>query len=167
MSEEKKKRLIVEDDIVVTLSYTLKVDGKVVDTSDEGEDLQFIQGAGEILPALEDQLYGMTVGDAKQIILQPEDGYGEVDPDAYANIPRKDLPSEIPLKEGVELELKDEDNEIHFAKIVSLTKEHVRLNFNHPLAGQELDFSVRVVALRRATKAELDHGHVHADREKE
>ena len=167
MSEEKKKRLAVEDDIVVTLSYTLKVDNKVVDSSDEGDDLQFIQGAGEILPALEEQLYGLMVGDAKQVTLQPVDGYGEVDPEAFAEIPKDEFPAEIPLKAGSELELKDEDNEVHYARIDSVSKENVTLNFNHPLAGKELDFAMRVVALRLATAEELDHGHVHAASEHE
>lgn len=116
MSEEKKKRLAVEDDIVVTLSYTLKVDGKVINSSDEGDDLQFIQGAGEILPALEEQLYGMQVSDTKQLTLQPADGYGEIDPEAFAEISREEFPAEIPLKAGVELELKDEDNEVHYVR---------------------------------------------------
>jgi FKBP-type peptidyl-prolyl cis-trans isomerase SlyD len=167
MSEEKKKRLAVEDDMVVTLSYTLKVDDQVVDTSDEGDDLQFIQGAGEILPALEEQLYGMQVGDTKQLKLQPLDGYGEVDPEAFAKIPRADFPKEIPLKAGVELELKDDDNETHYARVESVSKDQVTLNFNHPLAGKELDFTVRVVALRVASVAELDHGHVHTHPEHE
>jgi FKBP-type peptidyl-prolyl cis-trans isomerase SlyD len=160
MSEEKKQRLAVEDDIVVTLAYTLKVDDQVVDTSDEGDDLQFIQGAGEILPALEEHLYGMQVGDSKQLTLQPMDGYGEVDPEAVVEIPREEF-AELPLKVGVELELKDEDNEIHYARVEAVSKENVTLNFNHPLAGKTLDFSVRVVGLRRASAEELDHGHVH------
>jgi FKBP-type peptidyl-prolyl cis-trans isomerase SlyD len=167
MSEEKKSRLAVEDDIVVTLSYTLKVDGKVVDSSEESDDLQFIQGAGEILPALEEKLYGMKVGDTQQVVLLPVDGYGEVDPENFSDIPRGEFPAEIPLKKGVELELQDEDQEVHYASIESVSKEHVRLNFNHPLAGKELNFSVRVVALRMATAEELDHGHVHAAGEHE
>jgi FKBP-type peptidyl-prolyl cis-trans isomerase SlyD len=167
MNEEKKLRLKVEDDIVVTLSYTLKVDDKVFDTSEEGDDLQFIQGAGEILPALEEQLYGMQVGDTKQLTLQPIDGYGEVDPEAFAEIPREDFPAEIPLKVGVELELKDEDDETHYARVHMVDDENVILNFNHPLAGKELDFTVRVVGLRKAKPDELDHGHVHTHAEHE
>jgi FKBP-type peptidyl-prolyl cis-trans isomerase SlyD len=167
MSEEKKPRLTVEDDMVVTLSYTLEVDGKVVDSSDESDDLQFIQGAGEILPALEEKLYGMKVGDSQKVILLPVDGYGEVDPENFSEVPRGEFPSEIPLKKGVELELQDEDHEVVYARIDGVSKEFVRLNFNHPLAGKELNFSVRIVALRMATAEELDHGHVHASGEHE
>ena len=91
MSEEKKPRLAVEDDMVVTLSYTLEVDGKVVDSSEESDDLQFIQGAGEILPALEEKLYGMKVGDSQKVILLPVDGYGEVDPENFSEIPAENF----------------------------------------------------------------------------
>jgi FKBP-type peptidyl-prolyl cis-trans isomerase SlyD len=167
MSEEKKRHLAVEDNIVVTLSYTLQVDGKVVDSSEESDDLQFIQGAGEILPALEEKLYGMKVGDTQQVTLPPEDGYGEVDPENFSDIPRSEFPAEFPLKKGVELELQDEDHEVHYARIEAVGKESIRLNFNHPLAGKELNFSVRVVALRMASAEELDHGHVHAAGEHE
>ena len=163
MSDEKEKRLTVEDDMVVTLSYTLKVDDKVVDSSEQSDDLQFIQGTGEILPALEERLYGMQVGETKQLTLQPVDGFGEIDPEAFIKIPREEFPAQIPLKAGIELELRDKDNEAHYARIESVSKEYVTLNFNHPLAGKALDFSVRVVALRRATAAELDHGHVHTE----
>ena len=160
MSEEKKKRLAIEDDMVVTLAYTLKVDDQVIDSSDESDDLQFIQGSGEILPALEEHLYGMQVGDSKKLTLQPMDGYGEVDPEAFVEFPREEF-AELPLEAGVELELKDEDNEVHYARVESVSKENVTLNFNHPLAGKALDFMVRVVGLRRASTEEPDHGHVH------
>ena len=167
MAEEKKRRLAVEDDMVVTLSYTLKVENQVVETSDEGDDLQFIQGAGMILPALEEQLYGMQVGDTKQLTLQPSDGYGEVDPQKVRKFSRDEFPAELPLKKGVEIELKDEDNKVHYAHIDAAGKKQVTLNFNHPLAGKQLDFSVRVVALRRATTEELEHGHIHTPAEHE
>jgi FKBP-type peptidyl-prolyl cis-trans isomerase SlyD len=167
MTEEKKQRLAVEDDIVVTLVYTLKVDDQIIDTSDESDDLQFIQGAGEILPALEEHLYGMQVGDSKQLKLHPMDGYGEIDPEAFAKIPRSEFPKEIPLKKGIELELKDQDHQVHYARVESVSKEYVTLNFNHPLAGKELEFIVRVVSLRRASPEELDHGHVHTHSEHE
>lgn len=161
MNEEKKRRLTVENDIVVTLSYTLSVDDQIVETSDEGDDLQFIQGAGMILPALEEQLYGMRVGDTKELTLLPAEGYGEVDPEKVRKFSRDKFPEELPLKKGDELELKDEDNQVLFARVDSAGPKQVTLNFNHPLAGKQLDFSVRVVALRMASPEELEHGHIH------
>ena len=155
--------LRVADDIVVTMAYRLSVDGEVIEDSEseEGSRIEFIQGAGMVLPALEEHLYGLVVGDQKDITLQPEEGYGVPDPDAFADIPRSEFPSEIPLQPGVELQLKDEDDELQYAVIESVDNQNVRLNFNHQLAGKVLDFSVHIVSLRTATPEELEHGHVH------
>lgn len=151
----------VMDNVVVSLDYTLTVDGLVVDTSNGDEPIRFIQGQGQIVPGLEKALYGMSVGESKEIAVAAAQGYGEEDPNAYADIPRAEFPPEIPLEPGVELELKNQADEVIEASIVSVGEESIRLNFNHPLAGKVLNFSVKVVELRYATPEELDHGHVH------
>jgi FKBP-type peptidyl-prolyl cis-trans isomerase SlyD len=155
----------VGEDTVVTLEYTLSVNGQVVDTSEGGRPIQFIQGQQQIIKGLEDELYGMSVGESKEVVVEPEEGYGEVDPENYAEIPRDQFPGEIPLEPGVELELKDEDGEIIDARIVSIDGDVVHLDFNHPLAGERLHFQVKVLGLRQATPEELDHGHVHEGHE--
>lgn len=151
----------VIDNVVVSLEFTLTVDGEVVDTSDGDEPIRFIQGQGQIVPGLEQALYGMVTGESKELAIPPKDGYGEHDPNAYADIPRAEFPSEIPLEPGVELELKNKTGDILEASIESVGEDNVRLNFNHPLAGRILNFSVKVIELRYATPEELDHGHVH------
>jgi FKBP-type peptidyl-prolyl cis-trans isomerase SlyD len=151
----------VIDDVVVALEFTLTVDGEIVDTSDGDEPIRFIQGQGQIIPGLEKALYGMAMGESKDLAIPPKDGYGEQDPNAYADIPRAEFPSEIPLELGVELELKNKTGDILEATIDAVGEDSVRLNFNHPLAGKILNFSVKVVELRYATPEELDHGHVH------
>ena len=159
---DKIPALTVSNGIVVTMEYTLKVKGEVVDSSDEAEPIQFIQGSGQVLPALEHELYGLKVGDAKQVLLKAVDGYGEFDPEAYSDIPRAEFPPQIPLKPGIELQLKDQDGQNHYAVIRAVDENNVHLDFNHPLAGKELDFSVHIVALRTATPEEMEHGHVHS-----
>ncbi len=156
-------QLTVQNEMVVTMAYTLKVNGEIVDTSDDTGPIQFIQGSGQVLPALEKELYGMKVGDTKQVSLPAIDGYGELDPEAYSDIPRSEFPSQIPLKPGIELELKDQDGRNHYAVIQSVDDNNVHVNLNHPLAGKDLDFSVRVVALRTATPEEMEHGHTHEE----
>lgn len=151
----------IQDDVVVSLEYTVTVDGKVVDTTQDAEPIQFIQGKGQIVSGLEKALYGMSVGESKDVIVAPVDGYGEEDADAIAEIPRREFPPEIPLEPSVELQLKNQEGDELEAYIVSVNKDTVYLNFNHPLAGKELHFSVKVVLLRGATEEELDHGHVH------
>lgn len=151
----------IRDDIVVTLDYTLKVDGAVIDTSENSEPIQFIQGQGHIIPGLERQLYGMSKGESKLVAISPAEGYGDVDDNAYTDIPRGQFPSDIPLEIGIALQLRDQRGEVLNATIAEIDQETVHLNFNHPLAGKELVFSIKVVDLREATAEEMDHGHVH------
>lgn len=151
----------VQDGQVVTLEYTLRVDGEVLDTSEGHEPIQFIQGKGTIIPGLEKALYGMEVGESKEVHIKAEDGYGEEDPEAYVDIPRAQFPPNIPLEVGVALSVEDGSGQPLHATIHEVEAETVTLNFNHPLAGKDLDFSVTIAALRDATAEELSHGHVH------
>jgi len=161
MSDQEKKSTKIENDSVVTLDYTLKVDGGVVDTSEGAEPIEFIQGQGQIIPGLENELYGMAIGDSKDVVVPASQGYGEIDSDAYADIPKQEFPSNIPLEEGVALQLRDQEGNVLEAHIVEVGEKTVRLNFNHPLAGKELHFSVKVVGIREASNEEISHGHVH------
>jgi FKBP-type peptidyl-prolyl cis-trans isomerase SlyD len=154
---------VIEDGKVVTLNYTLRVDGVVVDTSDDGKPIQFIQGQQHIIPGLEDELYGLEIGAQKEVVVPPEKGYGQLDPENYADIPREQFPDDIPLEPGLELEVREDSGKILTARIEGVTSDAIRLDFNHPLAGKELHFSVMVVDLRSATDEEMSHGHVHED----
>lgn len=151
----------IQDDVIVTLNYTVKVDGEVVDTSEGHDPIEFIQGSGQIIDGLEGNLYGMASGERKEFTVDPDKGYGDEDPDAMAEIPRGEFPPNIPLEPGIELVLKDEEGEEMQAYIVEVGEENVTLSFNHPLAGKTMNFAVEVVDLRWATEEELDHGHVH------
>jgi FKBP-type peptidyl-prolyl cis-trans isomerase SlyD len=95
-------------------------------------------------------------------VVAPQDGYGDVDKGAKADVPKENFPGEIPLEPGTELQVRNKKGEAMNARIESVGKEKVRLDFNHPLAGKELHFSVKVNDLRPATQEEMDHGHVHA-----
>jgi FKBP-type peptidyl-prolyl cis-trans isomerase SlyD len=162
MNDTQNPKEVVEDS-VVTLEYTLTVNGEVIDTSEGSQPIQFIQGQQQIIKGLEDELYGMGIGDSKEVLVGPEEGYGEFDPEDFADIPREQFPPEIPLEVGVELELKDQEGDLIDARIVAVDDENVRLDFNHPLAGEQLHFVVKVVGLRQATEEELSHGHVHGE----
>jgi FKBP-type peptidyl-prolyl cis-trans isomerase SlyD len=154
---------VVGDDMVVTLNYTLTVDGDIIDSSIGSQPIEFIQGRGQIIPGLERELYGLALGDGKDVVVAAADGYGDRDPNAVADIPRDQFPPQIPLKPGTELQLRGQDGEELEAYIEDVGEETIRLNFNHPLAGKELHFSIKVVELRSATPEELAHGHVHEE----
>lgn len=151
----------VVDDIVVSLDYTLTVEGQLVDASEENEPIEFIQGYQNIIPGLEKQLYGMAVGDSKEVLVAPADGYGSIDQEAFMDVPRKEFPADMALEIGLELALQQPDGQVLHATVVEINDETVKLDFNHPLAGKELLFRVTVVGLRPASAEEIAHGHVH------
>lgn len=146
---------------VVSMEYTLWVGGEVLDTSDGQGPLQFLAGYGNIIPGLEQEMMGMKIGDEKEVTVAPVDGYGEYDEAAFMDVPRKEFPDDMSIEEGLELSVSGDDGQAHYARIDEVGDDSVRLDFNHPLAGQELKFKVKVVALRAPTEEEVEHGHVH------
>ena len=155
----------VTDGQVVSMEYTLRVDGKVVDSSDGHEPLEYLHGAANIIPGLEREMEGMAIGESKTVIVSPADGYGETDDEAFIEAPVSEFPKDMPLKPGVEMELTAPDGEPMYARIESVEGDVVVLNMNHPLAGAELHFDVKVVGMRDATEEEMDHGHAHGGHE--
>lgn len=153
----------VEDGVVVSMEYKLTVDGEVLDSSDQAGPLQFLAGYGNIIPGLEKEMMGMKIGDSKEVTVQPEDGYGEFDEEAFMDVPRSEFPADMKLEEGLELHVTDEDGEHQAAYVQSFDDKNVKLDFNHPLAGAVLNFYVKVVGLREPNAEELDHGHVHEE----
>jgi FKBP-type peptidyl-prolyl cis-trans isomerase SlyD len=151
----------VQDGVVVSMDYKLTVDGEVLDSSDDAGPLHFLAGFGNIIPGLEKEMMGMKIGDSKEVVVQPEDGYGEFDDEAFMDVARSELPADLKIEEGAELHITDEDGNEQMAFVESFDDKTVHLDFNHPLAGAELHFSVKVVGLREPTEEELDHGHVH------
>lgn len=151
----------VQDGMVVSMEYTLHVDGELLDSSEGHGPLQFLAGYGNIIPGLESEMVGMKVGESKDVVVSPADGYGEYNEEAFMDVPRGQFPKDMPVEEGLELTVRDDSGQGRYARIESVEGETVRLNFNHPLAGDELHFNVKVVALREPTDEELSHGHVH------
>jgi FKBP-type peptidyl-prolyl cis-trans isomerase SlyD len=153
----------VEDGVVVSMEYALHVDGELLDSSDGQGPLQFLAGYGNIIPGLEEEMRGMKIGDSKDVVVQPKDGYGEYDDEAFMKVPRTDFPKDMPMEVDTELTVRDEEGNSRYARVDSIEADSVTLNFNHPLAGDELRFHVKVVALREPTEEELEHGHVHEE----
>ena len=153
----------VEDGVVVSMEYTLHVDGELLDSSDGQGPLQFLVGYGNIIPGLEEEMRGMKIGDSKDVVVEPKNGYGEFDSEAFLKVPRTDFPKDMPMEVDTELTVHDEEGNSRYARVDSIEDDQVTLNFNHPLAGDELRFHVKVVALREPTEEELEHGHVHEE----
>jgi FKBP-type peptidyl-prolyl cis-trans isomerase SlyD len=151
----------VQDGLVVSMEYTLHVDGEQLDTSEGQGPLQFLVGYGNVISGLESEMMGMKIGDSKEVIVQPENGYGEFDEEAFMNVSRDQFPKDIPVEVDTELTVRDDEGHARYARVDSIEGDMVRLDFNHPLAGAELHFNVKVVALREPNEEELEHGHVH------
>lgn len=160
MSDDKLNE--VADNVVVKMEYTLTVDGEVLDSSKDEGPLEYLQGFQNIIPGLEKAMAGMKVGESKSVVVAPADGYGEFEQDSVMDVPRDEFPSDVPLEVGLELELTDEEGYLMLATIIEVGEDSVNLDTNHPLAGKELHFEVKVIDLRKAAPEELDHGHVHS-----
>ena len=159
MGENEQK---VADDMIVSMAYTLLVNGQELDRADENDPMLFLQGHGNIIPGLESALYGMGVGDAKEVTVAPADAYGEVDPENRDAIPREVLPADYEPMVGDPLQLRDtQSGEVFEVFVAEVSDDQVFVDFNHPLAGETLNFAVKIVDLRPASSEELAHGHVH------
>jgi|1185.fasta_scaffold389851_2 FKBP-type peptidyl-prolyl cis-trans isomerase SlyD len=144
----------------VTIGYTLKDDaGKVLDSSDGGEPLTYLHGAGDIVPGLEKALDGKQVGDAISVSLSPEEAYGQRDERQVRNVPLRKLPKGK-VEVGMQYEVTTEAGPM-LALVTAVRGDYATIDANHPLAGMRLHFDVKVVEVRDATAEELEHGHVH------
>ena len=147
---------------VVSVDYELHLgDGQVVDASAPDEPMSYIQGEGQIVPGLERALEGLSVGDAKQVVVPPEDGYGEHDARGVQEVPKSAFPAEMQPAVGMELMAQGPGGEAVPFVIRDVKPESIVIDLNHPLAGKTLHFAVTVREVRAATDEELEHGHVH------
>lgn len=149
MAEEKKESTnTVSSGKEVSLEYTLKLAGnKVVDTNVGQDPLTYTQGSGQLISGLESKLEGMAVGETKQVTVVPEDGYGSVNPQAFQEVPKENIPAEA-MKVGTELIGRDAQGRVVRPRVSEIKDKTVVLDFNHPLAGQTLYFDVKVLDVK-------------------
>lgn len=132
----------------VAIHYTGTLDdGSVFDSSDGRDPLEFEVGSGQIIPGLDSEIPGMRVGDKKTVVIEPEQAYGPVNPDAKQTVPRSDIPAEIPLEVGLTLQAQTSQGQAIPVTVVELSDESVVLDANHPLAGKTLTFAIELVSI--------------------
>ncbi len=151
---------IVAQDLVVSLEYSLIVDDQIIDSSDGYGPLEFIQGRNNIISGLEKELFGMQIGETREIVVQPEEGYGEYDENARVDIPKNQFPAGFDFQIGKSIRLSDPQGRLINASVMEVSDNDVILDLNHPLAGKELKFLATVVDLRMATEDELAAGRL-------
>jgi FKBP-type peptidyl-prolyl cis-trans isomerase SlyD len=152
----------VSDGVVVAIHYTLKNDaGETLDSSAGADPLEYLHGAGNIVPGLESALTGKRVGERFNVVVAPADGYGERDARGVQRVPRDSFPPEVDVQPGMAFLADGPDGEPVQVWVSAIEGERVVIDLNHPLAGVTLHFDVEISALRAAHAEEIAHGHPH------
>ena len=138
----------VKDGDVVRVHYTGKLtDGKEFDSSQGRDPLEFTVGAGQMIKGFDDAMPGMKVGERKTITIQPEHAYGHKNDEAIIEFPRTNVPADMPLEIGMQLQLRDEEGHPVPVTITEIKEDSLLLDANHMLAGKELIFDIELVEI--------------------
>jgi FKBP-type peptidyl-prolyl cis-trans isomerase SlyD len=139
--------MTISDNSTVSIEYTLTLDnGDVIDSNVDAEPLTFQQGKGQIIPGLESALIGLEEGDQKKVSVAPEDGYGPVHKEAIVTLKREQLP-EGAQEIGAQVQGQGPEGQVLQGKVIDLTDTKTTLDFNHPLAGENLHFDVKILTI--------------------
>ncbi len=153
----------IQPNTVVTIHYVLTNDaGDILDSSQGDEPLQYLHGADNIIPGLEAELAGKRVGDHISAVIEPENAYGPYQESLTQWVPRDLFQGIDTIEPGMQFQAQT-DAGVQVVTVADVRDNEVRVDGNHPLAGQRLHFEVDVVAIREATADELSHGHVHGE----
>ena len=140
----------------VTVKYTGKLaDGTIFDASPEDSPLLFIIGREEVIKGFDAAVLGMSQGETKTVVIEPDQAYGEPNPALTEEINRADLPDNLELTEGRQLEVTQGDGSTLLLMIDKVTEETVTLDANHPLAGKALTFVIEMLEVDTAPPKEL------------
>jgi FKBP-type peptidyl-prolyl cis-trans isomerase SlyD len=142
----------------VSIDYKLTVDGEVVDESEPGTPLGFVSGVGQIVPGLDNALQGKRAGDEIDVSFSAEDGYGAVQGNLFQELPKENFPEGLALEVGMIFQAETPHGMMSF-KISDVKDDAVVADLNHPLAGKDLNFAVKIVEVRDATQDEIAPSH--------
>ncbi|MBR4788276.1 MAG: peptidylprolyl isomerase [Bacteroidales bacterium] len=153
----------VQNNKVVSLAYRLEVDGRIADQAGRDNPLEYIHGTHMLLPKFEQAVEGKEPGDSVSFTLSPEEGYGVHNPQRVVDLPKEafmidGVMHEELMEVGRILPMMGQDGSVIQATVKAVGDKHVSMDFNHPMAGKTLNFTVEVVAVRDATESELTNG---------
>lgn len=135
----------------VRINYTGTLNnGEVFDSSEGRDPLEFVVGSGQIIPGLDAAIPGMAVGDKKDVNVPCAEAYGEHNPEAKQAVPREQIPAEIPVAVGTQLQMQTPQGQVLPVTVAEVTETEVTLDANHPLAGQDLNFAIELVEIKAA-----------------
>ncbi len=148
----------------VSIDYTLTNDaGEVIDSSAGGAPLVYLHGAGNIIIGLEKALTGKQPGDELDVTIEPEEAYGEYSAELVAVLDRSLFEGVDELEVGMQFHASAPNGGMQIVTIRDIDGDDITVDGNHPLAGQRLNFKVKVVAVRDANPEEIAHGHIHGE----
>lgn len=154
--------LLIGANSVVSIHYTLKNDaGEVLDSSEGASPLVYLHGAQNIIPGLESELHGKSIGAKFDASIAPEQGYGETRAELVQVISKEMFQDGEAIRPGMSFVAQGEGGREQQVRVTAVSGDEVTIDANHPMAGMILHFSVEVVDVRAATAQELAHGHVH------
>ena len=153
---------ITSENCVVGIEYEVKEAGtsEVVDSNKgSGQPLEFMMGMGQIIPGLEKALCGMNKDESGDLLIPAAEAYGDYNEEAIQTLPVEQFEG-VELKEGLTLYGQGQDGQTVQVTVKSFDDKEVKVDFNHPLAGKDLMFSVTVLSEREATADEIASGVV-------
>lgn len=132
----------------VMLHFTIALeDGMVAESTFDDEPVEFVIGRGELQEGLERALYGLKTGDNQTFTILPEQGFGLRDARAEQLLARDEFPAQIPIEPGVIIEFTTPRGDEVPGTIKAITHDQVNVDFNHPLAGHKIKFTVKILAV--------------------
>ncbi|RFA27345.1 peptidylprolyl isomerase [Alkalilimnicola ehrlichii] len=153
----------IAKDCVVQFHYSLKnSNGVELETSHGGSPMAYLHGHNNVIPGLEEAMAGRNAGDTFSVTVPPEKGYGEFREGMLQRVPVKHLQGAKRWRPGMVAQVST-DKGPRAVRVVKVGRFMAEVDFNHPLAGQELTFDVEVVAVRAARSDEIAHGHAHGE----
>lgn len=142
----------VENGCEVTMDYELRVDGEgdsIIDKSEPGTPLKYLQGTGQIIIGLEKHIEGMVAGDTKDVEVKPDEAYGHADASNVINVPLSELPPDLPKHVGANLQYSAEDGKIFYGIVKEANENALTVDFNHPLADKTLNFKIKIIEVKK------------------
>lgn len=139
--------MAIEKGKKVTFHYTLTVDDQMVQSSEGQEPLAYTHGEGAIIPGLASELEGMNKGEEKSVLVSAENAYGNVNPEAFKEIPKSSLPEGLEPQKDMMLKANSPEGQEVMVRISDIKEESIVIDLNHPLAGKDLKFDVTVVSV--------------------
>ncbi len=144
---------------IVSMEYAVSLSsGEVIEQTERGRPVQYLHGAGMLLPSLEAALEAAEEGVRRRFTIAAKDAYGERDESRVMTLPRTLFPDELTLTIGARMQARTSEGESHGMTVRAIHSDRVEVDMNHPLAGQSLHFNVLVREVRTAGTSELFTG---------